>query len=191
MSMENLNYENEIWRDIPKYEGLYQASNLGRIRSADRYVNNPHSTKSFRKGKILKPNITCNGYYQICLFKNSKVKKYYVHRLVWIAFNGSIPENMQVNHISERKSENRLSNLNLMTAKENINFGTGIERCHNQLINGKCSKPVLQFTLDNILVKEYPSLMQVYRELGFKHSSIGKCCNGKYKQAYGFKWQYK
>ena len=191
MHAERITNMTEDWRDIPGYEGLYQASNLGRIKSADRYVNNSHSTKSFRKGKILKPNITRNGYYQICLFKNSKVKKYYVHRLVWIAFNGPIPENMQVNHISERKSENRLSNLNLMTAKENINFGTGIERCHNQLINGKCSKSVLQFTLDNILVKEYPSLMQVYRELGFKHSSIVKCCNGKYKQAYGFKWQYK
>lgn len=191
MSMDNLNFENEIWRDIPEYEGLYQASNMGRIRSVDRYVNSPYNTKSFRKGKVLKPNITRNGYYQICLFKNSKVKKYSVHRLVYEVFNGQIPENMQVNHINEVKTDNRLSNLNLMTPKENINFGTGIERCHNQLINGKCSKPVLQFTLDNIFVKEYPSLMQVYRELGFKHSSIFKCCSGKYKQAYGFKWQYK
>ena len=98
---------------------------------------------------------------------------------------------MQVNHINEIKTDNRLSNLNLMTPKENVNYGTGIDRCHNQLINGKCSKPVLQFTLDGILIKEYPSIQQVYRETGFDYRHIIKCCKGKYKQAYGFKWRYK
>ena len=98
---------------------------------------------------------------------------------------------MQVNHINEIKTDNRLSNLNLMTAKENINWGTGIERSTKKRINGKCSKTVLQFDLNNNLVKEFPSAMQVERELGFTNSNIIKCCNGKYKTAYGFKWKYK
>ena len=177
----------EIWRDIPSYEGLYRVSNLGRVKSLERFDALGHRVKE----RILKPSRDRYGYYQVVLCKNSIVKAYKVHRLVWSAFNGQIPENMQVNHINEVKSNNRLENLNLMTCKENINWGTGIERSHNKQINGKCSKPVLQFTLDNILVKEYPSLIQVYRETGFAFQNISACCKGKFKQAYGFKWKYK
>ena len=169
----------EIWKDIPNYEG-YQISNLGRVKSFYRL-----------KEKILKPSIGHKGYYRVCLHKNSIGKRYYVHRLVWEAFNGQIPENMQVNHINEIKTDNRLSNLNLMTPKENINWGTGIERRAKKRINGKCSKTVLQFDLNNNLVKEFSSAMQVERETGFANQHICDCCKGKYKTAYGFKWKYK
>ena len=174
--------EKEIWKDIPNFEGCYQISNLGRIRSLPRQTNNQFG----KKEKILKLKLTRNGYYQIGLRKQSIVKWYLVHRLVYEAFNGTIPENMQVNHINEIKTDNRLSNLNLMTCKENINYGTGIERQVK-----KRSKPVLQFTLEDILIKEYPSTKQVERDNGFNHSHISACCKGKLKQAYGYKWQYK
>ena len=168
--MDNFKYEE--WKDIPNYEGLYQVSNLGRVKSL----------KRFRKEKILKPIITSNGYYQIELYKNSNGKFYLVHRLVWIAFNGQIPEGYEINHLDERPINNRLSNLSLVTHKENLNYGSRIE---------KCSKPVLQFTLDNILVKEYPSIIQAERELGFNSAHISACCKGKRKTAYNFKWKYK
>lgn len=183
--MDNL--EKEIWKDIKGFEGLYQASNLGRIKSLERIDALGRRVKE----RILKPSISHRGYFIVVLCKNSKLKAYRVHRLVWSAFNGQIPENMQVNHINEVKADNRLSNLNLMTAKENINYGTGIERSHNKQINGKCSKPVLQFTLEDILIKEYPSLIQAYRETGFAFQHICSCCKGKLKQAYGYKWKYK
>lgn len=176
----------EIWKDIPNYEG-YQVSNLGRVKSLERIDARGHK----RKEKILKTARDRYGYYQVGLCKNSIEKKYLVHRLVWIAFNGTIPEGLQVNHINEVKTDNRLSNLNLMTAKENLNYGTRNERAGKVLKNGKKSKPVLQFTLDNILVKEYSSIMQAERETGFSNSYISACCNGKYKQAYGYKWRYK
>ena len=161
--------EKEIWKNIPNYEG-YQVSNLGRV-------------KSFYglKEKILKPKIT-RGYYQVHLHKNSIGKWYSIHRLVFEAFNGTIPEGLQVNHINEVKTDNKLENLNLMTAKENCNWGTR---------NEKISKPVLQFTLEDILIKEYPSTHQAYRETGFANQHISDCCNGKRKTAYGFKWKYK
>ena len=184
--MENLNYKKEIWKDIPNYEG-YQVSNFGRIKSLERIDALGRKVEE----KILKPLITRNGYYLTGLYKNSIQKFYYVHRLVWIAFNGTIPEGLQVNHINEIKSDNRLSNLNLMTAKENMNYGSRTERSAKKLKNGKKSKSVLQFTLDNILVKEYPSIQQIYRETGFNQGSICGCCNGKYKQAYGYIWKYK
>lgn len=179
--MDNL--ENEIWKDIKGFEGLYQASNLGQVKSLER----PYR----RKENILKPSISHRGYYIVALSKNSIVKTYRVHILVYEAFNGPIPENMQVNHINEIKTDNRLSNLNLMTAKENCNWGTRNERSTKKRINGKCSKTVLQFDLNNNLVKEFPSAMQVERELGFANSNIIKCCKGKYKTAYNYKWKYK
>ena len=114
----------EIWKDIPEFNGIYQASNLGRVKSLERIDIRGHRVKE----RILKPRIDHNGYYQVGLCKNSKLKAYRVHRLVWSAFNGQTPENMQVNHINEVKTDNRLSNLNLMTCKENINYGTRNER---------------------------------------------------------------
>ena len=172
--------EKEIWKDLPNYEGIYQVSNFGRV-------------KSFYglKEKILKPKINSCGYYQVMLWKESIGKNYLIHRLVWIAFNGQIPENMQVNHINEIKTDNRLENLNLMTPKENMNYGSRNERAGKVLKNGKKSKPVLQFTLEDILIKEYPSIQQVYRETGFNQACIVNCCKGKLKTAYGYKWKYK
>lgn len=168
----------EIWKDIPNYEGFYQASNLGRIKSLERINARGHRLKE----KILTPGINQYGYYQVELYKNSIGKMYQVHRLVYEAFNGQIPEGLQVNHINEIKTDNRLENLNLMTPKENTNWGTRNERV---------SKAVLQFTLDDIFVKEYPSTMQVARELGFSCGHICECCKGKRKTAHGYKWKYK
>lgn len=180
----------EIWKDIKGFEGLYQASNLGRIKSLERFRKGANGSLVTVKEKILKPLIT-KGYYQVCLSKQSTKKAYLVHRLVWEAFNGQISENMQVNHINEIKSDNRLSNLNLMTAKENCNWGTRNERHTKKLINGKKSKPVLQFDLNDNFIKEYPSIRQVYRELGFSYQNIYTCCKGRHKTAYGYIWRYK
>ena len=170
----------EIWRNIKNYEGLYQVSNLGRVRSL-----------KYNKVKLLKTNINSDGYYNVKLYKDGVTKSFRVHRLVWETFNGDIPEGMQVNHINEIKTDNKIENLNLLTPRENHTWGTCVKRIKAKTTNGKCSKPVLQFTLDNILVKEYPSIKQAERETGFSNSYISACCKGKYKQAYGFKWQYK
>ena len=106
----------EEWKPIPGYFELYDASNFGRIRSL-----------KFGKVKILKP-FGKKDYLRIELNKDGKRKRYSVHRLVWEAFNGEIPKDMQVNHINEIKTDNSLWNLNLMTPKENTNYGTGIQR---------------------------------------------------------------
>ena len=151
----------EIWKEIPNYEG-YQVSNLGRVKSLERIDALGHRLKE----KILKPQINSSGYYRIQLHKQSIRKFYMVHRLVWEAFNGQIPEGYEINHLDERPVNNALSNLSLVTHKENINFGTRTE---------KCSKSVLQFALDGILVKEYPSIRQAERETGFNQAYIVKC----------------
>lgn len=120
----------EIWRDIPEYEGLYQVSNLGRVKSVDRTVIGKHRWGGLRertfKGKILKQ--TFHFYWMVDLCKNGVKKHYLVHRIEWEAFKGTIPNDMQVNHIDENKYNNNLDNLNLMTPSENINWGTRNER---------------------------------------------------------------
>lgn len=112
--------DNEVWKDIPGYEGLYEASDLGNVRS----LNYNHTGKT----KVMQPSLTRKGYLTLCLSKNGKQKQRLVHTLVITAFRGPIPPGMQVNHLNEIKTDNRLSNLEVCTPKQNNNWGTRIER---------------------------------------------------------------
>ena len=163
----------EIWKDIKGFEGLYQVSNLGRV-------------KSLRRNIILRQGITRKGYESVLLCTNSIHKGYYIHRLVAHAFIPN-PDNLpQVNHKDENKTNNCVGNLEWCDGKYNINYGTGIaKRVKSQ------SKKVLQFKPDGTFVKEWESTMDVERNLGFDNAHISKCCRGKYAYAYGFLWKYK
>jgi hypothetical protein len=124
----NDNFQTEIWRDIPEYKGLYQASNMGKIRSLDRYVNNQANGKAKRlaKGRVLKTFTAGAGYEYVVLSVNQNKKKVAVHRLVAQAFLGV--SELTVNHINENKKDNRVSNLEYCTQKENCNKGTRNKR---------------------------------------------------------------
>lgn len=167
----------EEWRDVPGYEGLYQVSNLGSVKS----LNYNHTGEE----KLLTQGVSATGYKNTCLFKNGKRKWYRTHRLVWEAFNGPIPEGYDCNHINEIKTDCRLENLNLMTRKENINWGTGIERRAKSH-----SKWVIKLSQNNEILHFYRSAMDASNETGIDNSSIGKCCNGKLKTAGGYIWKY-
>ena len=162
---------NEIWKDIFGYEGLYQVSNLGRVRSL-----------KFGKERILSIRRSKFGYLLVNLCKNSDMKTFRVHRLVGQSFIPN-PNNLpEINHKNEDKTNNRVENLEWCDRKYNINYGTRTV---------KCSKPVLQFTKDGEFVREWKSTMDVQRNLGFDNTSISSCCTGRYKSAYGFIWKYK
>lgn len=107
----------EKWKPVAGYEGLYEVSDQGRVRSL-----------KFGKTKELSPGITGAGYYQVHLCKDGKIKRFSVHRLVVSAFIGPIPLGMVVNHINENKLDNRLSNLEICTYKQNSNHGSHKER---------------------------------------------------------------
>lgn len=180
----------EIWKPIDGFEA-YQVSSLGRVRSKDRYANSGIGIRLY-KGKVLKPGMDRVGYLHVVLSKDNKQTTLSVHRLVYEAFNGKITEGMQVNHIDDDKSNNRLENLNLMTPKENINWGTGNERRAKSKLNRKdCSKTILQFDLQGNLIAEYPSAREAYRTLGINNKNISSALNGRIKTAGGFKWKYK
>ena len=187
----------EEWRDIKGYEGLYQVSNTGLVRSLDRtvtYFRNGKEIKATFKGVILEQDISRYGYCLVKLSKNGHKKGYGVHCLMYKAFIGDIPKGMQVNHINEIKSDNRLENFNLMTPKENTNWGTAIQRRIEKQTNDKRSKPVLQIDKNtNEVIAEFPSIHQVERDLGISISHISACCNNKphCNTAGGYKWKYK
>ena len=173
----------EIWKDIPEYEKLYQGSNLGRIRSMDyvqTFFEKGTLCERFRKGRILSTRV-CNGYVIVTLSKEGKEKDFRLHRLIWMTFNGKIPDNMEINHINEDKTDNRLENLNLMSHFDNMHWGTQITRR---------SEKVLQLTLDEELVKEWPSIKELGRN-GFWPSAVHKCCQGKQKSHKGYIFRYK
>lgn len=126
-----------------------------------------------------------NGYYQTALTDdNGRVTNGYLHRLIWKAVYDPIPEGLQVNHIDEDKSNNRIDNLNLMTCKENNNWGT-----HNKRIAKSKSKPVGAY-IGGELKLTFPSAKEVENLMGFDHSTISKCCRGKLKTHKGFEWRY-
>lgn len=184
----------EIWKNIKGYEGMYQVSNLGNVKSLERNRIGKGNSLVIVPKKNIKPKKIKSGYLIVHLYKNGKGKYYYVHRLVWQAFKGDISEGYEVNHINEKKEENNLDNLNLMTHKENMNFGTRTERAGKAIAkantNGKCSKPVLQYDLEGNFIKEFPSANEVERSLGFNNGNISKCCRGKFKTMYGYYWKY-
>lgn len=169
---------NEIWKDIKDYEGIYQVSNLGRVKSVDRLDGSNHRLK----GKIKSTSIRPNGYENVILFKNSKRKGHSVHRLVAQAFISNTDNKPEVNHIDENKTNNQASNLEWVTAKENMNHGT---RTHKVIL--KMSKKVYCFETD----KTYINARYASEELGVSRKSICDICLGKYKQAKGYTFKYK
>lgn len=164
--------KNEEWRDVVGYEGLYQVSSEGRVKSLKR--------KGRRKERILKHQIDRNGYLRLNLCAGGKSRLFFVHRLVCQAFHENPDNNPRVNHIDENKTNNAASNLEWCTYEENNNHGTRNERA---------SKPVGQYSLEGKLIKLWPSLTEVKRQTGFDQGNISEAANGKRKQAYGFIWK--
>lgn len=170
----------EHWRDIVGYESLYQVSDLGRVRSL-----------KFGKERVLVGSKHTNGYLQVVLWKDGKMKNYLVHRLVAQAFIPN-PDGLPcVNHKDECKTNNIVFNLEYCDVAYNSNFGTRNKRVAKALTNHPTkSRTVHQYTLDGSLVRLYPSAHEAERMTGYPHSNISACCNGKYKTMYGYMWSY-
>lgn len=166
----------EIWKDIEGYEGLYQISSEGRVKSL--------GNDKTRKEKILKGIKDKYGYLYVNLYKNRKLKNLLVHRLVAEAFIDN-PDNLpQVNHIQEnRKDLNCVDNLEWCDAKYNINYGTRNERVTKSL-----SIPILQFSKTGEFIRKWESATEAERELGIVN--IFKCLKGKRKSVGGYVWRY-
>ena len=182
----------EIWKDVKGYEGLYQVSNLGRVRSLDRYVNNRHKTKTLKKGRMLINSLhKKTGYLIVSLSKNGffKVKK--VHQLVAIAFIPNVNGYNQINHKDEDKTNNKVDNLEWCDSLYNNNYGShakNISKTRNK--NKKGYKTVIQYNQKLEIINIYNSTREAARLNNADNSIISKCCRGLRKDYLGFIWKY-
>ena len=194
----------EIWKDIYfkengktiDYKGLYQISNLGRIKSLKR--------KYTTGNKILKYHKNNNGYCYIDLCKNAETKKFLIHRLVAINFIPNLNNYLEVNHIDENKENNCATNLEWCDREYNNNYGTRKKRQSEKIRGRKAndntklkmskshSKKVVQYDLNGNIIKIWNSAKDVCQESNFKYDSFKYYLQGKSKKEYyeNFIWKY-
>lgn len=162
----------EEWRSVIDYEGLYEVSSCGQI-------------KSLRKGALLTPH-KINGYYVVRLCKNGKMKNHKVHRLVAIAFIPN-PENKAfVDHIDTNRSNNRVENLRWVTRQENYDNPISQKRQKESVM-----RQVLQYDLEGNLINAFPSITDASKKTGVRISAIHQSCSGHTITSKGYIWRFK
>lgn len=139
--------------------------------------------------KQLKPWISSRGYLYVSLSRNGKVKKFSIHRLVANAFLPKNSKNMEVNHLDENKQNNSVSNLEWITHKQNLNYGTHNSRMVKTKISRNLGNPVIQFDKQGKYIKRWNSAQECGRN-GFNYRHVNECCNHKRKTHAGFIWKY-
>lgn len=162
----------ELWKDIKGYEGLYQVSDLGRV-------------KRVTTGRLLKGRQHPQGYLGVTLSKNNIKSTKTIHRLVAETFIPKTENNPQANHIDEDKTNNKVSNLEWMTAKENINHGTRNERAAKTK-----SIPIIATNLTTGESQEFNSTKECARHLRLDPGNITKVLKGKRKTLGGYTFEY-
>lgn len=175
----------EIWKPIPGYEGRYEVSNNGRVKSLSRLAPEKNGRVHRVNERILKARITARGYMRVTIFKENHPIAKHVHTLVAMAFIPNPNGYSQVNHKNEIKTDNRVSNLEWCDSQYNINYGTALIR---RAI--KRGVPVVQMDLNGNVIARYYSATEAARISGARRTSIYCCCHGKYQMAGGFKWKY-
>lgn len=186
----------EIWKDIKGFEGYYQVSNYGNIKSLTRFDGIRE-----RKGQEIKQSLKYNGYLQVGLRKNSKRKFFSVHRLVAIHFLDNPENKPQVNHIDCNKQNNNINNLEWATSKENLHHAK-INGLRNNIPKGekhpnfgkfaeksKTAKPVIRYDRKTGKTKLYEAKILAKND-GFDVTSISKCCHKKLKTHKGYEWYF-
>ena len=165
--------EGEEWRPVKDYEGLYEVSNLGRIKSL--------CAGRWKSTMLRKPCPTVNGYLAVMLRKSGKARLITIHRLVAIAFLDN-PEGLrEVNHKDEDKTNNRADNLEWCTRKYNQNYNE-----HYKIYY----KPVIQLTKDGTEVGRYESIKAAQEATGIPSPNISGVLRGKRRTTGGFIWRY-
>lgn len=178
----------EIWKDIQGFEGVYQVSNLGNVKSLFF-----HSTNTPR---LLKSSPTNCGYYKVQLHLNGKPKTKYVHRLVAETFLPRIQGKDQVNHKDGDKSNNALQNLEWVSASENQLHSVRNNLRKSSPMLGRFgslnprSKPISQYALDGTFIRRWNSVSDAGRYYNFRPNCISECANGITHTSYGYIWKY-
>ncbi|MCT4402561.1 NUMOD4 domain-containing protein [Leuconostoc suionicum] len=185
----------EIWKDIIGYEGLYQVSTLGRVKSVEKtraYINRGKKRNFHRKERILKLANGRGDYKLITLSKNDNSKTFRVHRLVAQAFIPNPENKPQVNHIDEDKSNNSLNNLEWVSSYENMHWGSCLEKTLSKK-NYKAEaikRMVPVIAIKNNKEQFFDSIKSASEELGLYRSAISQCLSGKQHTTGGYSFRY-
>lgn len=169
----------EIWKPVVEYEGIYEVSNLGRVKSCERTIVRSNGSKMSIPEKIMKPTINHSGYETV-LLSNRGSQRRRVHRLVGQAFIENPYSKEQINHKNGIKTDNSVQNLEWVTNQENKRHAS-----KNGLTN---RKKVCQLTLDGQLIRTFESIADATLSTGV--NNITTVCKGRQNQAGGFKWCY-
>lgn len=189
--------EEEIWRPVEGFEGMYEVSNLGRVRGLDRIVGSNNSASGFRKwkGRIIAPDIMKDGYYKIGLHKDGKKHLKALQRVVAQAFvPGRTEEKKIVNHIDCNPANNRADNLEWCTYAYNSTYAGAKEKAWATRMAKGSRYPnppkAVEAWRDGKLVARFASLREAGAFCNRTPTSIMYCCKGVTKQAAGFEWRY-
>ena len=175
----------EIWVDVKGYEGYYQVSNKGQVRSLDRIVTGSHGKPVKVPGCVLKGEIS-KGYKRVNFIKEGIAKHFQVHRLVALNFLPNPENHPVINHKDEDKLNNRLDNLEWCTYEYNNNYGSCLAKR-----GASRSRPVRSIDPETgETVKEYSSFTEAAKDVGGSHGNISTCCKKRRWKAYGYRWEY-
>jgi len=185
----------EIWKDVPQYEGMYQVSTKGRVRSLDRTYPTKKSKAFHKKGKVMSPNINNSGYYYLCLCNGKKHWYAKLHRIVAATFIPN-PDNLpEVNHINGNKLDNSVENLEWCNHSDNHKHSYRIGLSKIEIAQRAKRKKVVQIDpITGVVIKEWSSVIEAERffnKTNPRPTNICRCVNGYNKIAYGYKWRYK
>jgi hypothetical protein len=183
----------EIWKEVVGYEGLYEVSSLGRVKSVGRLfmaIRHGSQTKITIRERILKQQFDVYGYKIVKLSANDSGKNIKVHRILAMAFLPNPENKPSVNHLNGIKSDNRVENLEWCTCAENNQHAVDF-RLIVRAKGRECKKsiPISQFTLSGVWLKDWWGARCVEQETGIHGSRISKCINGKRNSAGGFIWR--
>lgn len=181
----------EIWKDIPDYVELDQASTFGRVKSLERVIMRKNGSFLPIKEKILKPQISAFGYFQMQLHKEGNHKNFYIHQLILLTFKGN--SSLDCNHIDCNKLNNNLENLEYITHKENIRHAWRngrMENIRNRAKKGIYEKKINQLNLNNNFIQTFDSGKEASKKLKISTPCISACLHGIQKTAGNFKWEF-
>jgi hypothetical protein len=182
--------ENIIWKDIKGYEGFYQVSNYGQVKSLERFRKSNRNSFSIVRERIMKSKVDKYGYLAYSLCKDNKMSYFTSHRLVAIAFIPNTNNYNQVNHINGNKLDNSVSNLEWCDNQHNMreSFRLGLNKARKSKDN-VLSKKVAKIK-DGVIIKEYYSLTDASVDNNVVKSAIGNCLKNRSKSCAGFEWSY-
>lgn len=177
---------NETWRAVKGYEGMYEVSNMGRVRTLHTNDSYPRD----REGRVLCAQLDNRGRYSVALCKNGKCKRMQVHRLVAMAFLPNPNNYPVVNHKDENPQNNTVENLEWCTTKYNLHYSNVPKKMKAAAVK-KQQKAVLMYDKKGNFIREFESATKAAEYVGDFQQNVSKNCYGQTKSVKGYSFKFK